>query len=179
MTATKLWTALGGLFAGLLVMAAAAPASAQETVSYGYDALGRVAWVSYGNGQTTRYDYDAAGNRLVVQTASGAGGFPPVAEDDYAEQRINQTAQIYVRTNDVDMNGATFTVTSRTTPTGGTATIATGGTHITYVAPSSYGDYTFTYTITNSYGGTDTATVEVHVKKGQGFCNQFPDDPWC
>ncbi len=175
---TRLWIVVASVFTGLMLFMAS-PASAQETVSYGYDALGRVAWVSYGNGQTTRYDYDAAGNRLVVQTATDSGGFPPMAEDDYAETRRSQTVQIYVRTNDLDANGATFTVTSRTTPSGGTATIASGGTHITYVAPNAVGDYTFQYTITNSYGGTDTAWVSVHVKQGQGFCNQFPDDPWC
>lgn len=175
----KVGVALAALVMGLLLALSATPAAAQETVTYGYDALGRVAWVSYGNGQTTRYDYDAAGNRLVVQTATGSGGFPPVAENDYAESRINQTVQIYVRTNDFDANGAAFTVTARTTPTGGTATVASGGTHITYVAPATYGDYTFDYTITNSYGGTDTASVEVHVRKGQGYCNQNPDDPWC
>ena len=175
----KVGVTLAALVTGLLLVLSATPAAAQETVTYGYDALGRVAWVSYGNGQTTRYDYDAAGNRLVVQTATGTGGFPPMAENDYAEPRVNQTMQIYVRTNDLDANGLTFTVTSRTTPTGGTATIASGGTHITYVAPSAVGDYDFQYTITNSVGGTDTAWVEVHVKQGQGYCNQFPDDPWC
>lgn len=179
MTATRFGLGLAALIAGLLLAMSATPAAAQETVTYGYDALGRVAWVSYGNGQTTRYDYDAAGNRLVVQTATSSGGFPPMAENDYAETRRSQTVQIYVRTNDFDANGATFTVTARTTPTGGTATIASGGTHITYVAPNAVGDYTFDYTITNSFGGADTASVEVHVKQGQGYCNQFPDDPWC
>ena len=175
----RLGVALAALLMGLLLAVSATPAAAQETVTYGYDALGRVAWVSYGSGQTTRYDYDAAGNRLVVQTATSSGGFPPMAENDYAETRRGQTVQIYVRTNDFDANGATFTVTARTTPTGGTATIAAGGTHITYVAPNTFGDFTFDYTITNSYGGTDTASVLVHVMQGQAYCNQFPDDPWC
>ncbi|MFN4092225.1 MAG: Ig-like domain-containing protein [Brevundimonas sp.] len=175
----RLGVALAALLMGLLLAVSATPAAAQETVTYGYDALGRVAWVSYGNGQTTRYDYDAAGNRLVVQTATSSGGFPPMAENDYAETRRGQTVQIYVRTNDFDANGATFTVTARTTPTSGTATIAAGGTHITYVAPNTFGDFTFDYTITNSFGGTDTASVLVHVMQGQAYCNQFPDDPWC
>lgn len=171
---------LSRLAGGVVLLTLCSGATAiQESVRYGYDALGRVAWVSYGNGQTIRYDYDPAGNRLVVQTATDTGGFPPIAEDDYAETRRSQTVQIYVRTNDFDANGATFTVTANTTPTGGTASIASGGTHITYVAPNAVGDYTFDYTITNSYSGTDSASVEVHVKQGQGFCNQFPDDPWC
>lgn len=171
---------LSRLAGGTALLALCSGATAiQETVRYGYDALGRVAWVSYGNGQTIRYDYDPAGNRLVVQTASDSGGFPPMAEDDYAETRRSQTLQIYVRTNDFDANGATFTVTANTTPTGGAATMASGGTHITYVAPNAAGDYTFNYTITNSYGGTDTASVQVHVKQGEVYCDQFPDDPWC
>lgn len=154
-------------------------APVQETVRYGYDALGRVAWVSYGNGQTIRYDYDPAGNRLVVQTSTDDGGFPPMAMDDYGQARVNQTVQLYVLTNDLSPEGYSLTVTARTVPTGGTATIATGRTHITYVAPGIPGDYDFTYTISDGHGGTDEAAVQVHVKMGQGYCNQFPDDPWC
>lgn len=44
-----------------------------EPVSYTYDALGRVATVTYPNGTTTTYTYDAADNR----TQRTTGGAPP------------------------------------------------------------------------------------------------------
>lgn len=163
----------------VLLTLCAGAAVIQETVRYGYDALGRVAWVSYGNGQTIRYDYDPAGNRLVVQTATEDGGFPPMAMHDFEEARVSQTKQLYVLTNDFSPEGYVLRVTARTVPSGGAATIATGGTHLTYVAPGTPGDYYFSYTISDGHGGTDDAAVQVHVKMGQGYCNQFPDDPWC
>jgi uncharacterized protein RhaS with RHS repeats len=57
------------------------PASAQETTTYTYDALGRLVAVrADGNPdrqRTAAYDYDEAGNRTVVRTtgeSSGGGG---------------------------------------------------------------------------------------------------------
>lgn len=176
MAGGNLYRLLGG--ATLLALCSSL-AAAQETVTYGYDALGRVAWVTYGNGQTIRYDYDPAGNRLAVVTATNSSGFPPIAMDDFEGARVSQTKQLYVMTNDLSPEGQAMTVTARTTPTGGSATIASGGTHITYVAPGTPGDYTFSYTVTDASSRTDTASVQVHVKMGQGYCNQFPDDPWC
>jgi YD repeat-containing protein len=54
----------------LLALAAlmfAAPVSAATT--YTYDTLGRVATVTYDNGKTITYSYDAAGNRTQVVTS--------------------------------------------------------------------------------------------------------------
>lgn len=158
---------------------ASTTAQAQETVRYGYDALGRVVWVEYGNGQTIRYDYDPAGNRLVTQTATGSGGYAPIAEPDEAETRRNQAVNIYVRTNDFEATGQPFKVTSVTTPSAGSVSIAPGGTHVVYVPPGSVGYQGFNYTITNSDGLTDTTSVSIRVTQGAGYCNQFPDDPWC
>lgn len=154
-------------------------ASAQESVRYGYDALGRVVWAEYGNGQTTRYDYDPAGNWLVTQTATGSGGYAPIAEPDDAETPRNLAVNIYVRSNDFEATGQPFTVTSVTTPSAGSVSIAPGGTHVIYAPPGSVGYQGFTYTITNSDGLTDTTSVSVRVKHGAGYCSRFPDDPWC
>jgi hypothetical protein len=50
------------------------------------------------------------------------------------------------------------------TSAGGTATVAPGGTSITYTPASNFfGTETFTYTISDDHGGTDTATVTVTV----------------
>lgn len=58
--------------AGLLALVLAATGIARAgTDSYTYDALGRLASVTYADGSTVTYTYDAAGNRTAVAT-SGA-----------------------------------------------------------------------------------------------------------
>ncbi len=53
------------LVAGLLIALAGGDAAlaAAQTITYTYDALGRVVTVNYGNGVTVTYTYDKAGNR--------------------------------------------------------------------------------------------------------------------
>ena len=70
----------GRLLAGLKVLAlliaafgvlAGGPALATDSVSYTYDALGRVLTAVYSSGASVTYTYDAAGNRT-GQTVAGA-----------------------------------------------------------------------------------------------------------
>jgi len=170
-------TALAGL-----VMASAP--TAQEAVQYGYDALGRVVTVTYGNGTVATYCYDPAGNRTEVTTgACGTGGggsnSNPVAVGDYFERRINTTGALLVLANDSDPDSNPLHVSAVTTPTGGTATIPSGGASVTYVAPGTPGTYTFSYTANDGQGGTANASVEIFVKYGESFCLRFPDNPYC
>lgn len=156
------------------------PAAGQETVQYGYDALGRVVAVTYGNGTTITYTYDMAGNRLEVTTGAGGGGNAnPIAINDYAETRVAQTSSIMVLANDSDPDGHTLFVSAVTTPTAGTATISSGGGYVSYTAPAAPGTYTFGYTANDGQGGTATASVEVFVRKSAGYCDRYPDDPYC
>lgn len=66
--------------AGLAIAAAlGAPAVANAdgvTVTYSYDALGRVTEAKQNTGQTTTYSYDKAGNRTSSSTTGGKS--PPV-----------------------------------------------------------------------------------------------------
>ncbi|WP_089928632.1 RHS repeat domain-containing protein [Caulobacter sp. UNC279MFTsu5.1] len=66
-----------GLFIGLAVLCfAAAPswATAAETQTYTYDALGRLTKVVSTNGRVTEYTYDAANNRTQVTSTGGSSG---------------------------------------------------------------------------------------------------------
>lgn len=158
---------------------------AQETILYGYDALGRVVAVTYGNGTVTTYTYDAAGNRTQVTTGpgggpgDGGGNADPVAVGDYFERRVGTSTALLVLANDSDPNGNPLQVTAVSAVTGGTATVTSGGASVTYVAPATPGTYSFSYTVSDGQGGTDSAAADVFVKYGEGYCLRFPDNPYC
>jgi hypothetical protein len=64
------------LLFGLLMASVAGAAQAAETVTYSYDALGRLISVSHAgtvnNGQQTSYTYDSADNRTNVTTTGAS-----------------------------------------------------------------------------------------------------------
>lgn len=91
---------------------------------------------------------------------------PPVAVNDSPSFPFGSSISIPVTNNDSDPDagtGDTFSVTSVTTPTQGTAVIETGGQSVLFTKPagSNCGNAIFNYTITDSYSATDTATVSV------------------
>jgi hypothetical protein len=53
------------------MIAAPSLAAAAETMTYTYDALGRLTKVVSTNGRVTEYTYDAAGNRTQVTSTGG------------------------------------------------------------------------------------------------------------
>ena len=60
-------------FAVALAAALTSPAVATDTVTYTYDALGRVISVSHSTGTTIYYSYDPAGNRTVKGPCQNVG----------------------------------------------------------------------------------------------------------
>lgn len=69
--------ARAGFFVGLAVLCflgGTSAATAAETQTYTYDALGRLTKVQSTNGRVTEYAYDAANNRTQVTSTGGSSG---------------------------------------------------------------------------------------------------------
>ena len=83
---------------GTLLLASAAPAVASETITYTYDALGRLVAVArtgtVNNGASASYTYDPANNRTNVTTTAptGGGGMALRQQPDGAKSQSVQTS---------------------------------------------------------------------------------------
>lgn len=164
---------LAAAFAALFM--AASPTPSLSDVVYVYDSAGRLIKVTYSNGVSIAYRYDASGNRQVITTEQ-APNQPPVAVADSATVAASGTVDISVLANDSDPDGNPLTITQVSTPTAGTATILTGPPRIRYVATATAGTRTFTYTISDGQGQTATATVTVTVTSSNQPPVANPDD---
>ena len=163
------------------LVALAAAAQASETVTYTYDALGRLTATSssgtVNNGVATSVGYDPAGNRSAY-TVTGAGGGtpppppppppppsnnPPTPVNDSGAQGRCTTATYNVVQNDTDpdgdyplevtqVSGAGFSVFSTTT--------------LQFTSGSPTGAKVGTYTVRDSRGATANATLTVNVSGG-------------
>jgi YD repeat-containing protein len=137
----------------LLFLASGFSAAPATTIAYAYDAQGRVIAVTYPNGLTTNYVYDAAGNRTQVATAA-----PPVAAPVTLGVAVNTSANPVA----LSISGAYTSVSVVTGAAHGVAT-ASGGA-ITYTPTSGYsGPDSFTYKATSASGSSSPATVLVAV----------------
>lgn len=166
-------TRFAAAFAALVL--AASPTLSFADVAYVYDSAGRLIKVTYSNGVSISYRYDASGNRQVITTEQ-APNQPPVAGDNSATVAASGTVDIPVLANDSDPDGDTLTITAVSAPTAGTATILTGPARIRYVATATAGTRTFTYTISDGHAHTDTATVTVTVTSSNQPPVANPDD---
>jgi len=168
----KLWVVcLGALLSGMVVPACSADTT---TVTYTYDALGRLHQVVYpGSNKSIIYNYDAAGSRTTV-VSSGLSE-PVAVNDDYTKCPSGSLDSVLLtndgttinsfdpRCNDTDANGYALSITSfSATQFGGTVTQNGDGT-LKYVPPNaSYsGPDSFTYVISDNHGGSAQATVTV------------------
>jgi YD repeat-containing protein len=63
-------TFMGALLGGVALNALSRTNAFADTAQYAYDALGRLIGVTYSDGSSIAYTYDAAGNRTIVQQTS-------------------------------------------------------------------------------------------------------------
>ena len=88
---------------------------------------------------------------------------PVVAVDDSLSTDENVPITFDPRTNDVDVDGPSMTITSKTNGSKGTVAIVNSGTRLRYTPNSNVsGSDSFTYTISDG-ASTDTATVSMTI----------------
>ncbi|HLZ77169.1 Ig-like domain-containing protein [Phenylobacterium sp.] len=88
----------------------------------------------------------------------------PTAANANESVRVNHAVTFDPRTADSDIELNPLTISAITAPANGVATIASGGTSITYTPTGGYiGPDTFTYTVSDGHGGATTAGVFVTV----------------
>lgn len=152
------------LLASLVVIALSAPllASAQVTVSYTYDALGRLKKAEPTTGNATCYSYDGAHNRATVQGGCTANS-PPTANYDYffdvAWDVWSYSGYLGVLANDTDPNLPADTLT--VTGVSGSAYASVASNDVYFSGPPGF--YSLTYTIQDSAGATSYASVDVEI----------------
>ena len=184
-----------GLLAGAILIAPAT-ASAGETVTYTYDALGRLTAVStagtVNNGVTVTTGYDPAGNRCnysvtgvggVAGTAGscaaggGGGGAnqPPVAVNDSGSMTrcVAKTFAVLANDSDPDGNLPLELVSVSGTSARGTPSIS--GTSILFEPNDITGTASVTYVMRDSLGATDSAVLTITITNGT--CGPLELDP--
>lgn len=128
--------------------------------SYVYDELGRIRSVTYSNGSTVNYTYDAAGNR--TQVVHFNNNHNPVANADSASTAYLTQVSLNPRANDTDADADSLTITAVGSAAHGTTVFTE--TSVSYTPNSGYyGSDSFTYTISDGRGGTASSTVTVTV----------------
>jgi len=186
---------IGPVAAVALASVAAGGVHAQETVTYRYDALGRLIRIEHqgtaNHAINTNYQYDKAGNRTEHATAAGLAPVPPPAlpeplpddppDDPPDNPPPNQppvtasdtldlprctTGFIDVVANDGDPDGhLPLTLVAVTPGTRGTAFVA-NSTTVGYVAGITTGGDALTYTIEDSLGASAQGSLLVNVTPG-------------
>ena len=165
----------GDMLALAAVALAAGAAAANETVTYRYDALGRLVAVQHSgtanNGRANSLCYDPAGNRSVYRS-SAAGALadcamapapptnqPPVAAPDFLTAPKCQQRTMNVIANDSDPEGDDPLVLVAVTADWASVQ----NNVVTMTTPDANGSYTIAYTVANSLGASAQGTLTVTV----------------
>jgi Bacterial Ig domain len=180
---------LVSLMSSVALIAIAPPLLASETITYAYDAKGRLTSVArtgtVNNGVTAQYAYDKADNRQTVSTTGSPNGTPsppqppppppppsnrpPVANADNAGSMGKCTIKtVNVTANDTDPDGDALSVTSATASGDMVATVVSA-TSVQIDSSTTAGAKTISYSISDGKGGTASSTINVMVSGG--VCN--------
>jgi hypothetical protein len=184
-------TVAARLFLATSSCALATTAVASETVTYTYDALGRlVATTSSGtvnNGLATSIAYDPAGNRSSYSVSGVGGGAPPppappsppppppppppgnhapVANDDRFRTTQCAAAVFDALENDTDADGDALIITSVGGPAAQVGAMSIQNNRLVWNPTVSSGNFTGTYTISDGHGGTATGAFTVQILSG-------------
>ena len=168
------------------LVAAGSPARASETVTYNYDALGRLVAAqhvgSVNNGQAQSLCYDAAGNRTQYRSSAAGtladcsapppspppspppGNQPPVANANSLSAPKCVQRTINVTANDTDPEGNyPLVLTAVDQPWAWVQSSTTVG----MTTPDTNGNYVITYTVADSLGASANGTLTVTVTGSQ------------
>ena len=127
---------------------------------------------SPGQAGTDTFSYIANDGRGGTSTATVTitiPNAPPVAVADAASTTPGQAVVVNVLSNDTDPNipasGQVLSVSAVTQPAGGTGTVTTNGSTVTFTPSGTFskGSTSFTYTVSDGAGGTATANVTVTI----------------
>ena len=166
----------------------AVPGAWAQTITYTYDAAGRVTSAVTTGGHTVTYVYDANGNRTQKVISGGTGGpnAGPTAVADTQSWPVivgggypgfPTSRNVFVLANDTDPDGDALTITAVTTPTNtAVAVIRTNGLgHCVEVTNIKTTGTTFNYTISDGHSHTATATVTLNPTR-EDYC---PPEEFC
>ena len=186
----------------LLMLCAASPflivfdsQAVPDKVCYTYDELARISSADYQNNAKIDYQLDAHGNRTALEnTASGSGacltptgnagaGEPetgqsgnqsPIAmPDSISDVPENQTITIPVTPNDTDPDGDALIATFVSNGSRGSASVASGGTAITYDSGAGSQCHNLTdtliYTVGDGQGGFAQGQVNITYAHADGY----------
>lgn len=142
----------------------AGAANAQETVTYSYDALGRLVATSVSggpnSGMSTATGFDASGNRTSYTATNSSG---PISVADYVSATALQACSgisLYPLANDYDPSGFPLQIVAFSSND-----LQIDGDRV-YYSPfpwSEPGIYTATYTIRNSNNQTSDSTITIEI----------------
>ena len=151
----------GRVFAivALACLSTVSPAGA-GTITYGYDALGRVVSATFSNGVVATYQYDAAGNRTLFSTTAAPAPAPVAGA-------VSATVAYNSANNSITSKlsgGAATSVAPSPAPHGA---VTVSGLNFLYAPTNGYfGADNFTYTASNSGGTSAPATVSITRARG-------------
>ncbi len=169
------------LGAAIGILQVASPGQASETVTYTYDALGRLVSASsagtVNNGLANSLCYDAAGNRTQYRSSAAGsladctappppppGNQPPVANPDSLSAPKCVARSVNVIANDTDPDGhIPLTLTAVNQPWAFVESSTTVG----MTTPDTNGSYVITYTVADTLGATANGILTVTVTGSQ------------